>query len=248
MIIVIIMSAAAALLPSCNESSLAEQEMKKFTPVETGLIDDSFFAVRGKISTMFLVQYADGAYIAIDAGDDKPAVSDGLDELDIAAESVSAVFLTHSDWDHIKGLSLFENATVYISEEEDPVVKGTAERKKGIRKKADIGIYKMLSDDESLQFGNTSVRIINTPGHTPGSASYLVNGTLLFSGDTIAYTGGVLSVFPRVFNTDHAMTAESMLRLSELSDITIIFTPHHGVVFDAQMAFAEWKESRPSTD
>ncbi len=239
---------SAAIFLSCNESDLAEKEMKKFKPVETGRIDDTVFAVRGKISNMYLVQYDDGDYIAFDTGDNKTDVSKGLEELGIAAGSVGAVFLTHSDWDHIDGFSLFENATVYISEKEVPVIKGIAERKKGKKEKADIGNFRTLSDNETLQFGNSSVRILNSPGHTPGSAAYLVNGTLLFSGDTIANTDGTLCVFPEVFNTDHSMTVESLRKLSELSDASTILTPHHGVIFDAQKAFAEWKASMEAAD
>lgn len=46
--------------------------------------------------------------------------------------------------------------------------------------KADI----MLKDGNAVAVGKLTVRIIHTPGHTPGSACYLVNGNL-FTGDTL---------------------------------------------------------------
>jgi glyoxylase-like metal-dependent hydrolase (beta-lactamase superfamily II) len=47
-----------------------------------------------------------------------------------------------------------------------------------------------LSDGEVLQLGNKTIEVIHTPGHTPGSASFLIQvdgKNLLFAGDTVLY-------------------------------------------------------------
>jgi hydroxyacylglutathione hydrolase len=47
-----------------------------------------------------------------------------------------------------------------------------------------------LSDGEELQLGNQKLLVIHTPGHTPGSACFLLQAdgkSLLFSGDTVLY-------------------------------------------------------------
>jgi hydroxyacylglutathione hydrolase len=41
-----------------------------------------------------------------------------------------------------------------------------------------------LLDDEELEFGDFRLRVLQTPGHTPGSLCFLV-GNHLFSGDTL---------------------------------------------------------------
>lgn len=41
-----------------------------------------------------------------------------------------------------------------------------------------------VADGDTLDAGNLHLNVIATPGHTPGSVSYYVNG-LLFSGDTL---------------------------------------------------------------
>ncbi len=49
-----------------------------------------------------------------------------------------------------------------------------------------------LSDGEILRLGNKVLQVIHTPGHTPGSASFLLQGdgkNVLFSGDTVFYDG-----------------------------------------------------------
>lgn len=48
---------------------------------------------------------------------------------------------------------------------------------------------KFLKDGELIKFGGTSLKIIHTPGHTPGSISIFVDG-ILFPGDLI-FSGSV---------------------------------------------------------
>lgn len=46
-----------------------------------------------------------------------------------------------------------------------------------------------LTDGQELALGELSVRVIHTPGHTPGSVCYLIGGNL-FTGDTL-FVGAV---------------------------------------------------------
>ena len=47
-------------------------------------------------------------------------------------------------------------------------------------------IERLLNDGESVKLGETVVRLIHTPGHTPGSASfYIPDAQLLLCGDTL---------------------------------------------------------------
>ncbi len=48
---------------------------------------------------------------------------------------------------------------------------------------------KFLKDGDFIEFGETSLKIIHTPGHTPGSISIFADG-ILFSGDLI-FSGSV---------------------------------------------------------
>ena len=47
---------------------------------------------------------------------------------------------------------------------------------------------RVLTDGETIQFGKCSLRVVHTPGHTPGSVSLLGDG-ILFSGDTLFFGG-----------------------------------------------------------
>jgi len=59
---------------------------------------------------------------------------------------------------------------------------GNLERQTGLT--VDTVADRLLSDDERLQLGEAVIRVLHTPGHTPGSCCFLVAGHL-FSGDTL---------------------------------------------------------------
>jgi len=48
---------------------------------------------------------------------------------------------------------------------------------------------RLLQDGDTISIGRSSLRVLHTPGHTPGSVSFLGDG-FLFSGDTL-FNGGV---------------------------------------------------------
>jgi glyoxylase-like metal-dependent hydrolase (beta-lactamase superfamily II) len=53
-------------------------------------------------------------------------------------------------------------------------------------------VARRLSDGEELRLGNKLFHVIHTPGHTPGSTSFLLREqgkNVLFSGDTVFYDG-----------------------------------------------------------
>ncbi len=47
-------------------------------------------------------------------------------------------------------------------------------------------IERLMNDGDTVMLGETAIRFIHTPGHTPGSASlFIPDAQLLFSGDTL---------------------------------------------------------------
>jgi len=49
--------------------------------------------------------------------------------------------------------------------------------------------FNKLNNDNRIKFGGSEIKVIHTPGHTPGSISYLLDGKYLFSGDTVFAEG-----------------------------------------------------------
>ena len=94
-----------------------------------------------------------------------------------AGLNVVAVLLTHSHPDHWAEYDQVKQATGA------PVLCHADERIIPADK-----IDRPLADGEQLSAGGVSVRVIHTPGHTPGSCCFLV-GRYLISGDTL-FPGG----------------------------------------------------------
>jgi len=90
---------------------------------------------------------------------------------------VRSVVETHGHWDHIQAVPALRDAGYEVAVTE-----------------ADAGMLpsydQILEDDAVLQVGRVRLRTVTTPGHTPGSICFRVEGTpLLFTGDTL-FPGG----------------------------------------------------------
>lgn len=75
---------------------------------------------------------------------------------------------------------------------------------------------------DTLQVGSITVTMMHTPGHTPGSQCFLVDNCLV-SGDTLFLDGCGRTDLP---GSDPAQMYESLKRLAELPDDTIVLPGH----------------------
>ena len=91
---------------------------------------------------------------------------------------VKRILITHHHRDHLEGLEEIKKATGA----EVAVHKADAD---SMMIKPDI----LMEDGDIVKAGTMEIKLIHTPGHTPGSSCYL-SGSHLFSGDTL-FAGGV---------------------------------------------------------
>ena len=90
---------------------------------------------------------------------------------------VASVVETHGHWDHIQAVPAIRDAGYEVAV--------TAEDA-GMLPSYDL----LLEDDAIYEVGRLRIRTVATPGHTPGSICFAVEGTpLLLSGDTL-FPGG----------------------------------------------------------
>jgi glyoxylase-like metal-dependent hydrolase (beta-lactamase superfamily II) len=103
---------------------------------------------------------------------------------------VKYILNTHGHSDHVLGnpkLKNLLNIPVCMHEADDkffndPAVRETSSRELGLPPPDPVDIK--LKDGDVLQVGMLNIDVIHTPGHTPGSVCYLVEGNL-FTGDTL---------------------------------------------------------------
>ena len=96
------------------------------------------------------------------------------------------------------------------------------------------------SDDVSRS-AKSPIRLVHTPGHTPGSQCFLVDGWLV-AGDTLFLRGCGRTDFP---GGDPAAMYDSLLnRLSKLPDDTVLY-PGHLYSPEGSASFGETKANNP---
>ncbi|MBN2078922.1 MAG: MBL fold metallo-hydrolase [Spirochaetes bacterium] len=215
---------------------------KTMCPLPTGEVVPGIYAVKDDFANMFLVKTANG-YIAFDAGNDEKAVARGLEELSIDPSSVKALFLSHCDSDHTAAAGLFKDAVVYVPEMEKQMIDGTTARALIFKNKLDRK-YSLMKDGETLTVGGVTVKAILTPGHTPGSTSFLVNGADLFIGDALALKEGRVCVLDDFVNMDPTTVRRSMDRITSLPGVKRLFTAHYGYSDDFRSACERWNSRK----
>src|ERR1700685_3300570 len=97
---------------------------------------------------------------------------------------VRQVVETHGHWDHIQAVEAVRDAGINVA-----VTQADADM---------LPSYDQILEDQSVvSVGRLRVGTIATPGHTPGSMCFAVEGTpLLFTGDTLFPGGPGATKFP----------------------------------------------------
>lgn len=216
-------------------------ETKKMHPAETGKIVDNIYAVKDAFVNMYVIKDSN-QFIAIDAGKDIEVVSAELKKLNIDADKVVAVLLTHTDMDHVAGVPLFKNAKIYISKQEEMMLTGEKQKIPGVSNSLSRKDYILLEDKQSLKIGNENSFNILTEGHTTGSMCYQVNDKYLFTGDILSLVDGKLGPSVKFFDLDHEMATKSISKITKLPNVEYIFTAHFGYTKDYKNAVKDWKE------
>ncbi len=154
------------------------------------------------------------------------AVDELVDTVEADGMAVTGVLATHYHPDHVGGsmmghsiegvARLLERVScpVHVQRDEVPWVARTT----GLTD-AELAAH---DPGERVTVGSVEIELVHTPGHTPGSQCFLVDG-LLVSGDTLFLDGCGRTDLP---GSDAGQMYESLQRLAKLPDDTIVFPGH----------------------
>lgn len=143
------------------------------------------------------------------------AAAEGDELLEWAqAYGVTAVLTTHGHHDHIGAAAEFQAAGIPVS-----IGAGDADC---------LPLHDhLLTEADTIQLGNIDISVLATPGHTPGSTCFALQGRpLVFTGDTLFPGGPGATHFP---GGDFDRIIESLqTELFTMSDGTHVFPGHGG--------------------
>lgn len=148
-------------------------------------------------------------------------LTEQLSQINIKPEDIDMVGISHYHFDHVGQAAQFPNAKLLIGSADLAALKQTplpfgADPTPLAPWITGSSAVDPVSGDRDV-FGDGSVTIIDTPGHTPGSHSLLVRlpkfGTVLLSGDTVHFNEQVTNNNVPPFNVDRAQSLASMDRL-----------------------------------
>ncbi len=151
------------------------------------------------------------------------------DQLDL--ESVTRVVITHLHFDHAGGLPLLPVSVPVVMQRlewEGAHDRATAERNFFMAADYEgIADQVVLVDGDHDLLGDGSIRLLATPGHTPGHQSVQVGGAVVIAGDAIHYAGTLDDRRLPAFADDFDAQAASVGRLASLHEDGAEVIPGH---------------------
>lgn len=194
------------------------------------------------VETFTVGMLSTNCYVAISQETKKAIIIDPGLELSSEAEpildyittkklNITAIVNTHGHDDHIQGDAFFQkkfNVPICIHNLDENFIKDL--------EKNSFPPNFLLNNSSLVKVGNETLKVLHTPGHTPGSIC-LVGEKLVFTGDTL-FAGGIgRTDFP---GGSMSEMRNSLKKLMELP-LNLLVYPGHGVI----SIIAQEKKSNP---
>ena len=177
------------------------------------------------VSNMYIISDGSEA-VVVDPSVEYEEAKSLLDELCV---SLKYIIVTHAHFDHILAIdSWVENTYATVIVGKDDAV-GLSDSNlncyQAFRRKSGgyFGEYTAVSEGDVLKFGKCELSVMETPGHTPGSISLVLGGSI-FVGDLVFANGGVgRTDLP---GGDFSALVASIKRVLNMPDETVVYSGH----------------------
>lgn len=155
------------------------------------------------------------------------SVTGQLAEIGLKPDDIGRVAISHTHGDHIGNVGLFPSSTIVMQRAEYSWIHSADGPNDNVNQLMALA-RKLLGTPKNLQlihgdtdvFGDGSVTLISTPGHTPGHQSLLVrlkkSGFIILSGDVVHLEENFEKNIVPSLNTNEADSLASMQRVRHL--------------------------------
>lgn len=188
----------------------------------------------------YVVSLSSGETVIIDPGAEFGKISELLAR--IKNLDIKYILFTHGHFDHVGAVDdlnkLYPEVPVMISEEDVDLYWELPEQGIFVGRilKGQHAELTAIRGGQFLPFGDDEIKVISTPGHTPGGVCYQIGGNL-FTGDTLFYHTIGRTDLP---HSDNQRMLESLDLLLHLDEKLVVF-PGHGM----QTTISEERENNP---
>ncbi len=163
--------------------------------------------------------------VVIDPGDDADRI---LMELAKAELKVKYLINTHGHFDHVganKRMKEVTGAQIAIHADDEPMLEQLSHSAQmfGLSAENSPPADILLKDGEEIKFGNITLKVIHTPGHSQGGVCLHTPGHL-FAGDTL-FAGSIGRTDLAGGNYD-TLISSIKEKLLPLDDDTVVYTGH----------------------
>ena len=145
----------------------------------------------------------------------QPLVAE-LATIGVKPGDIHYVAISHNHPDHIGNVDAFPDATLIMQRHEWEAAMASPQKPFSPEHKTEL-----LDGDKDL-FGDGSLTILSTPGHTAGHQSLLVHlnktGYVLLTGDAVHFQSNWDNRIVPAFNADRQMSLDSMDKLARIAD------------------------------
>jgi N-acyl homoserine lactone hydrolase len=154
-------------------------------------------------------------------------LTDQLAEIGLKPRDIAHVAISHTHGDHIGNVGLFPNSTILMQQAEYSWINSRNGPNDNVSQLMALA-RKLLGTPKNLQlidgdtdvFGDGSVTLVSTPGHTPGSQSLLVHlknsGFIILSGDVVHSEENFEKNRVPSLNTNRAESIASMEKIRQM--------------------------------
>lgn len=183
----------------------------------------------GLLSTNCYLVWEESTFqaIIIDPGDDADYIIRRIQDFNLCPKLIIA---THGHFDHVLAaaeLKLAFNIPFLLHQADLPILKrsqASARYFTSVPADPPPLVDKFIKDGDLIKFGQEELKVLATPGHTPGGIS-LFGNRVVFDGDTLFYQAIGRTDFR--YASKEALLASIKNKLLKLPDETIVY-PGHG--------------------
>jgi glyoxylase-like metal-dependent hydrolase (beta-lactamase superfamily II) len=155
------------------------------------------------------------------------SLTDQLAEIGLKPSDIGRIAISHTHGDHIGNMGLFPDSTILMQRAEYSWIHSPDGPNDNVNQLMALA-RKLMGTPNNLQlvdgdtdvFGDGSVNLVSTPGHTPGHQSLLVHlrksGFIILSGDVVHLEENFERDIVPSLNTDKAESIASMARVRQL--------------------------------